>query len=273
MKIIDTHCHPYLNRKKSEKDIFKNFFENGWENLIIIWTDLENSKNSLKIAEKSEKIFTTIWIHPCDCQNLDLEKTIFELEKIYKNNSWKIKAIWEIWLDYYRILKDAENFSENKENYILQRKKEQKIFFEKQIDLAKKLNLPIVIHNRESGEDIFQILKEKNFKNFVLHSFSENLDFAKKVLDFAPECKISFSWVLTFKNALEIQKVAKKIPLENILAETDSPFLTPVPFRGKEENEPIFTKFVIEKISELRQENLEKVAENIFLNSKKFFWI
>lgn len=273
MKIIDTHCHPYLNREKSEKEILKNFFENGGENLIIIWTDLENSKKSLEIAKKNEKIFATIWIHPCDCENLDLEKTMLELEKIYLENREKIVAIWEIWLDYYRILKDSEKILKDKQNYILKRKKEQKIFFEAQINLAKKLNLPIVIHNRESAEDIFQILKENNFKNFVLHSFSENLDFAKKVLEFAPDCKISFSGIVTFKNALEIQKTAKNIPLWNILAETDSPYLTPTPFRWKSENEPIFTKYVIEKIAELREENLEFVADEIFKNSKNFFKI
>lgn len=284
MKIIDTHCHPYLNRNKKSEDILKNFFENGWENLIIIWTDLKTSKKSIEIAKKNEKIFATIWVHPCDCENMDLEKTISDLENIYEENKEKIVAIWEIWLDYYRILKDSENATSvlqtspskreiKKKSYISKRKEEQKIFFKAQINLAKKLNLPIIIHNRESWEDVFEILKEENFKNFVFHSFSENLDFARKVLDFAPNSMISFSWVLTFKNASDIKEVSKEIPLKNILAETDSPYLTPVPFRWKQENEPIFTKYVIEEIAKLREEDLEFVAENILENSKKFFWI
>ena len=141
------------------------------------------------------------------------------------------------------------------------------------INLAKKLNLPIVIHNRDAKNDIFEILKEENFKNFVFHCFSENLDFAKKVLEFSPNAMISFSGILTFKNAIEIKETAKNIPLENILAETDSPYLTPMPFRWKEENEPIFTRYVIEEIAKLKNQDLEYISEKIFENSKKFFWI
>lgn len=277
MKIIDTHCHPYLNRDKKLDLILNNFFWNSWEAMIIIWTNLKTSLEAIKIAKNNKNIFVAIWIHPCDCENLDLDKSICKLEDIYKKNREKIVAIWEIWLDYYRIYKDLEKYKlkneTEKNNYISKRKKEQKIFFKNQIKLAEKLNLPIVIHNRESAEDIFEILKENNFKNFVLHSFSENLEFAKKILDFAPDSMISFSGVITFKNALEIKEVAKNISLKNILAETDSPYLTPVPYRWKQENEPIYTKYIIEEIAKLRNESLDFVAENIFKNSKIFFEI
>ena len=264
MKIIDTHCHPYLNSKKDISDILKNFFENSWEALIIIWTDLENSIDALKIAKTNEKIFVAIWTHPC--------------ENIYKQNSEKIVAIWEIWLDYYWLEIDANKFFEegkiiDKNAFKNEIKQKQKLFFKAQINLAKELNLPIVIHNRDAKNDIFEILKEENFKNFVFHCFSENLDFAKKVLEFSPNAMISFSGILTFKNAIEIKETAKDIPLENILAETDSPYLTPMPFRWKEENEPIFTRYVIEEIAKLRNQNLEYISEKIFENSKKFFWI
>jgi TatD DNase family protein len=97
--------------------------------------------------------------------------------------------------------------------------------------LAKKFNLPIVIHNREAKDDILEILKQEDFKDFIFHCYSEDLDFALKLLEFSPNCKIGFSGVVTFKNAKEIQETAKNIPLKNILAETDSPFLTPVPYR------------------------------------------
>lgn len=278
MKIIDTHCHPYLNSKKDISGILKNFFENSWEALIIIWTDLENSLEALEIAKTNEKIFVAIWIHPCDIKNLNLENAILKLKNIYKQNPEKIVAIWEIWLDYYWLEIDANKFFE--EGKIIDRnafkneiKQKQKLFFKAQINLAKELNLPIVIHNRDAKNDIFEILKEENFKNFVFHCFSENLDFAKKVLEFSPNAMISFSGILTFKNAIEIKETAKDIPLENILAETDSPYLTPMPFRWKEENEPIFTKYVIEDIAKLKNQDLEYISEKIFENSKKFFWI
>jgi len=91
-----------------------------------------------------------------------------------------------------------------------------------------------------------------DFKNFIFHCYSENLEYANKLINFAPDCKISFSGIVTFKSAKDIQETAKNIDLKYILAETDSPYLTPTPFRGKEENEPVFTKYVIEKINELR---------------------
>lgn len=272
MKIIDTHCHPYMNKQKNLENILKNFFENDGEKMIIIWIDIKTSLEALEIANKNENIYIAIWIHPCDVENLDLEKTILKLENIYKNNSKKIIAIWETGLDYYWIKKDSEKI-EDKEIYISKRKQEQKIFFQSQIDLAKKLNLPIIIHNRDSKDDIFEVLKNMDFKNFVFHCFSEDLEFAKKLLDFAPNSMISFSGIITFKNAEKIRETAKNIDLKNILAETDSPFLTPVPFRAKQENEPIFTKYVIEEIAKLREENLDFVAENIFQNSKFFFKI
>lgn len=278
MKIIDTHCHPYLNKSKNLENIFHNFFENEWEKMIIIGTDLKNSLEWLEISKQNKNIFCTIWIHPCDIWDLNLDETIKNLENIFLKNKEKIVAIWEIWLDYYRIFKDSEKYFEqnlikDKEKYILEKKSLQKIFFKEQINLAKKLNLPIVIHNRESKNDIFEILKEMDFKNFVFHCYSEDFEFAKKILDFSPKAKISFSWIVTFKNAYDVRETAAKIPLKNILAETDSPFLTPVPFRWKEENEPIFTKYVVEEIAKLRWENLEKISENIFQNSLDFFKI
>lgn len=278
MKIIDTHCHPYLNRKKETSEVIKNFFENNWEKMIIIWTDLKNALESVKLAKENENIFATIWIHPCDIWDLDLEETILKLEEIYSKNKEKIVAIWEIWLDYYWVFKDAIKYFEswkikNKEDYIFKIKEKQKSFFKAQIKLAKKLGLPIVIHNRDSKDDIFEILKELNFKKFVFHCYSEDLDFAKKILDFSSQAKISFSGIVTFKNAENVRLTVKNIDLKYILAETDSPYLTPVPFRGKEENEPIFTKYIIEEIANLKQKNLDFVAEKIYKNSLDFFWI
>jgi len=272
-KIFDTHCHPHLNKIKDQYKVIDDFFDKWWKFLNIIWTNKKTIIKALEISSKYNNVFVVIWIHPCDVYDLDLKKTIDFLEKTIKNYKNKIVGIWECWLDYYWLNKDEDtkNLDEKHKNKVINLKKKlQKVFFKAQIELAKKHSLPLIIHNRESKEDIFSILKESWYKNFVFHCFSEDLEYAEKLLKFAPECKISFSGIVTFKNAKEIQETVKKIPIKNILAETDSPYLTPTPFRWKEENEPVFTKYVVEKISELRWENC---SEEIFKNSREVFWI
>ena len=273
--LYDTHCHPNLAKNKNKIQIINNFLEENPEGFLnIIWTDLEKSKDVVELSKTNSRTFCSIWIHPCDIYGLDLEESIINLETLiikeksniihspsgtpFEKGRWKIIAIWECGLDYY---------------WLKDKKEEQKKFFIAQIELAKKYNLPLIIHNRESKEDILEILEETNFKNFIFHCYSENLDYAKKLLDFAPNSKISFSWIVTFKNALEIQETAKNIPLKNILVETDSPYLTPTPFRWKEENEPSFSKYVLEKIIELREEKPETIKKQIFENSLEIFKI
>lgn len=262
--LYDTHCHIGLANKKNKDAIIKTFRENNPEGFLnIIWTNIKSSEECIKTAKKYDFVFTSIWIHPEDvdiCNNK--AEDINKLEKLYLNNKDKVIGIWECWLDYYWIKNDP-NLEKIKEK--------QKELFESQIELAQKYNLPLIIHNRESSEEIYTILKKKNYKNFVFHCFTENLEYAKKILTFAPESMISFSWILTFKNAKDIQEVAKNIPLKNIILETDSPYLTPSPFRWKEENEPDFTKYILDFICNLRDEDNKKIKKEIFKNSKNFF--
>lgn len=275
-KIIDTHCHPNLNKIKDSKKVIFNFFNNGGYAMIIIWTNLETSKEIIEFAREYEKIYTSIAIHPNHAYDIELDKWIEALEKIYNDNKKKIVAIWEAGLDYYWLYKDLEDSDlskEEKEKIIKDQKERQKDFFKSQIDLADKLNLPLIIHNRDAFEDVFTILKEKRFKNFVFHSWSESLDKALEVLEYAPNAMFSFSWIVSFKNAPLIQEVAKNIDLKNILAETDSPYLTPMPFRWKEENEPLYTRYVIEKIAELRGKEYSYIEDEIYKNSRRFFGI
>ena len=288
--LFDTHCHPNLAKQKNKNKIIKNFFEQNKEAFLnFIGTNPKTNLEVLELANKYENSYCSLGIHPCDIYDLDLEKEILRMENLILNDSppspplkgetrWKIIAIWECGLDYYWLKPEnnkqiAKYIPEMQQKVIKLKKDLQKIFFKAQINLAKKYNLPVVIHNRESSEDIFEILKQNNFKNFIFHCYSENLDYAKKLLDFAPNSMISFSGIVTFKNAKEVQETAKNIPLKNILVETDSPYLTPTPFRWKQENEPAFTKYVLEKIIELRDENPEEIEKQIFENSKKIFGI
>ena len=271
--IFDTHCHPNLSKDKNQDEIINNFFENWWKYMNVIWTNLKTNKQVLDIAKKYEWIFCSIGIHPCDIYDLDLNKSILELKNNLLNNKDKIIAIGECGLDYYWIEKDEKTNKLDEVDRIKvinEKKKLQKVFFKAQIKLAKEYNLPVIIHNRDSKDDILEVLKELDFKNFIFHCYSENLEYANKLIEFAPECKISFSGIVTFKNAKEIQETAKNIPIKHILAETDSPYLTPTPFRWREENEPLYTKYVIEKINELRWEDC---SDKIFENSLNIFWI
>jgi len=278
--LFDTHCHPNLTKIKNKNTLIKNFFEQNKEAFLnFIWTNPNTNLEVYNLAVENNNCFCSLGIHPCDIYDLDLEKEILRIENLILNDKEKkIIAIWECGLDYYWLKpendeKIAKYLPEFQEKIIKLKKKLQKIFFKAQINLAKKYKLPVVIHNRESKDDIFEILKETNFKNFIFHCYSENLEYAEKLLDFAPECMISFSGIVTFKNAKEIQQTAKNIPLKNILVETDSPYLTPTPFRWKQENEPAFTKYVLEKIIELRDENPEEIEKQIFKNSKNIFKI
>lgn len=263
---FDTHCHPYLSKLKSENDVLESIQKQNNQYITSVWVDLETSKRCYEIAKKYDFAYASVWIHPCDIWKYkNLDETIKELEKLAKNN--KVVAIWECWLDYYRLPPKTES-----EKSIEEIKSLQKQFFIAQIELAKKLNLPVIIHNREAKDDILEILKSTDCKNFIMHCFSENLDFANACLDFAPKCMISFSWILTFNSAKDIQETASKIPLKNILIETDSPYLTPTPFRWQE-NYPNYVQYVFEKLCILRNESREEVEKQVWDNSLKMFKI
>jgi len=264
--LYDTHCHPNLSKQKKGEDIIKNFRrENPKGFLNIIWNDIKSCEQVIKLAKKYDFVSCSVWIHPTDTikDRNNIKEIVQKLEKYIIDDKKNIIAIWECWLDYYRInsLKKQFNLSEEKIKGI------QKDFFIAQITLAKKHNLPVIIHNRESKEDILSILIKTWYKNFIFHCYSENLEYAKKLLDFSPNCKISFSWIVTFKNAKDVINTAKNIPLKNIVVETDSPYLTPEPLRWKEENEPKFTKYILDKIIEIRDEDKDTIKNQIFKNS------
>lgn len=265
--LFDAHCHPYLSEKQSEKEVLESIKNSSFPNLILcVGTKIETSQKCKEISKNYDFAFASVGIHPCETLEYvwQEEERINELEIMLENDK-KIVAIGECWLDYYRLPPRIESKFEKQKIIDIQ-----KTFFRLQIQLAHKYNLPLIIHNREAKEDILKILQEENFKNFVFHCYTEDREYAKKLLDFSPQCMISFSGILTFKNALWIQETAKHIPLKNILIETDSPYLSPAPERGAE-NHPQKVKFVLDKIKELRNENNELIEETIYQNSLDFF--
>lgn len=256
---FDTHCHPYLQNKKSQKSVLENFLLQWGKKLVSVGTNLETSQKSLNIAEENAFAFASVGIHPCNAKEFIQAWADWDSFESLITVSQKVVALGETGLDYYH--------DTSEENILAQKK-----CFQKHIELSQKYNLPIIIHNRNSKENVLKILQENSFQNFIFHCYSEDLKYAQKLLALAPNCKLSFSGIVTFKNAPDIQDTAKNIPLKNILVETDAPYLTPAPYRGKEENEPGYTKYVLEKIIELRHESEEEIRTQIYKNSLNVFW-
>ena len=167
----------------------------------------------------------------------------------------KVVALGEIGLDYH---------------WMEDPKEVQSAVFRRQIAIAKEMHLPISIHTREAIEDTYQILKEEKITDIggIMHSFSGDGEWAKRFLDLGMH--ISFSGVVTFKKALDVQEAAQVVPIDRLLVETDAPYLAPMPYRGKR-NEPGYTRYVVEKIAELRQMSFEEVAKQTYINAEKLF--
>ena len=261
--MIDTHCHLTMVLDENKKidynqidDIIKRMKENGVTNAITMGTNLQDSINALEIAKRYNNIYCAIGIHPEDAD--DVNDNIFnQLDKLIKQNieSGKLVAIGEIGLDYYW----------RKDN-----KDKQIEIFKRQIELAIKYDLPIVVHCREAYGDMLEILKQYSpLKNAgVIHCYSGSIDWAKEIIKLG--FLISFTGVVTYSNAVNVQEVVKWVDNENFMVETDSPFLTPVPFRGKVNN-PSYTKYTLEYIAKLKNENIENLNKITTNNAIKLF--
>lgn len=252
--IIDSHAHLDDERFDLDREeIISKLEENKIKAVINPASDLESSERAVDLSKKYDKIFAMVGSHPHEAKFYD-EKTknrYIELAKFEK-----VVAIGEIGLDYYYDLSDRDT--------------QKKVFID-QINLAKDLNLPIVIHSRDAIEDTYKILSEhaKDMK-VLLHAFSESWEVCQRYLDLG--FKIAMGGVVTFKNARKLLEVGKNVSLDSLLIETDSPYLTPTPFRGKR-NEPAFTHYVVEKIAELKGIDESEVRDHAYKNTVDFFGI
>jgi len=251
--LIDTHCH--LNDKQlyGEMDeVIVRAHEAGVDKLVCIGYDLRSSRLAVEIAEKHPEVYAAIGIHPDDADSYS-DAIEAELETLAKSS--KVVAIGEIGLDYYH----------NTEN-----KAQQHAVFRRQIHLAHKLGLPISIHSRDAAEDTFRIVKEENGAKFggIMHCYAGYLPMAMELIELG--FYISFAGPLTFKNNKKTVEVAQGIPLERALVETDCPYLSPEPKRGKR-NEPAHVSFTAQKLADLREMPLEEVAAITTANALKVF--
>ncbi len=232
--MIDTHAHLDFDQFDNDRDsIVSLATAEGVETIINIGTDLASSRRSIELAETYEQVYATVGVHPHDAKTWEKSHAA-ELEKMAEHP--KVLAIGEIGLDYYR------NYSPHDQ---------QKRAFTDQIAVARNVGLPIVIHNRDAFGDVFQTLLENNAHEVggVMHCFAGTVEEAWQTVDYG--FIISVGGRLTYKNSQDVP-VADKIPLEKIVLETDCPFLTPVPYRGKR-NHPALVKYVRAKLAELKK--------------------
>ena len=259
MNLFDSHSH--YNDKKFDLDreeIIKETLSNGVSNFIVAGYNIESSKKAIELAEKYEPVYAIVGISPNDLEDIkteeDIEKSLKEIEKIAKNK--KVVGIGEIGLDYYW----------NKDN-----KELQKQIFIKQIKIANKLDLPIVIHTRDAFLDTMEILKQNNVnKKGIFHCCPLNRELVKEALKL--DYYISLSGVITFKNSKNADEIISMVPDDKLLIETDSPYLAPEPHRGTRNNS-INVKYVAEKIANVKNRTIEEIAEITNKNAKKIFKI
>lgn len=243
--MIDTHAHIYSEYYDID-DLIKKLKSNS---IIKVINNSTNNEDMLEVIELSKKyrnfLLPSIGIHPEFANNYDLNK----METIIKNN--KVYAIGEIGLDYY---------------WVKDNKEEQKKLFISQIKLANKYNLPVIVHSRDSIQDCLNIIKENRCRG-IIHCFSGSYEMAKEFIKYG--FKLGIGGVLTFKNS-KLSEVIKKIDLKDIVLETDSPYLTPEPYRGKT-NDPSNVYYVAKKISEIKEIDIEKVIKQTTQNAIDIF--
>jgi TatD DNase family protein len=253
---IDSHAHLDDERFDEDREILiESLKENNIDLVFNIGADIKSSKASVQLAKKFENIYAVVGVHPHDAKDVE-EDYLDILRELSKEE--KVVAIGEIGLDYYY---------DNSPRDI------QKKVFKEQLDLAKELDLPVVIHTRDAAQETFDILKEAaegGKLRGIMHCYSGSVEMAMEYIKLG--FYISLGGPVTFKNSKVAKEVAKAIPLDRLLIETDCPYLTPEPYRGKR-NEPKYVKYTAEAIAELRGISVEEVAKATSENAKTIFGI
>ena len=248
--IIDTHCHINDIKYDSDvKEVIARALESGVHRMICVGTDLKTSEKAIELANAHNEIYATVGYHPHESK--DAKKGyIYELEEMAKNS--KVVAIGESGLDYhYNISPEAT----------------QKKIFREQIELSQEIKLPIIMHNRNSNDDLLSIIESTNLEYGVVHCFSENWKIANNLI--SKNIKLSFTGMVTFVKD-PIHEVLEKINLDDFFLETDSPYLAPTPHRGKR-NEPSLIKCIADYIANVKQISTKEVIKHTTENALKFF--
>jgi TatD DNase family protein len=252
-KFIDSHAH--LDDERFDEDreeLINSLYENGIETVLNPGADLNTSKAAVELANKYSFIYAAVGCHPHDSKFMN-DDTMNIFRELAKNK--KVIGIGEIGLDYYYDNSDRDT---------------QRTWFREQIRLAKELDLPYIVHDRDAHEDVFKIMKEEHYSGTrgILHCYSSSVEMAREFVKLG--FYISLGGPVTFKKAKTPKLVAKEIPLDRLLIETDCPYLTPEPFRGKR-NEPKYVKYVAEEIAAIKEVSIDIIAEKTSENFRKLF--
>lgn len=255
ISVIDSHCHLDMADYKEDLDqVIHRAIRGRVRGIVTIGTDLPSSRSAVTLAKRYRCIRATVGIHPHDAETATA-KALAEISKLASDNSSEVRGFGEIGLDYVRNYADP---------------KIQREVFRSQLRLAKELKLPVIIHDREAHDDCLRILNEEGPFDHggIMHCFSGNLEFARKVIDY--NFHVSIPGIVTYNKAEEMQNVAQHLPKDRLLVETDGPFLAPVPYRGRR-NEPLYTLYTVARIAELRKTSIEEVATQTTANARALF--
>ena len=252
LELVDSHCHVDFDPLGSDlPSVLERARASGVSHLLCVSVTLEKFPGVLAIAQEHPQVFASVGVHPNERQGRD--PTVDELTALAVEP--KVVAIGETGLDYYRSEGDLTWQQER---------------FRHHIRAAKEARKPLIIHTREAADDTVRIMREENARSAggVMHCFTETWETARAALD--QDFYISFSGIVTFRNAERLREVARKVPAERLLIETDAPYLAPVPHRGKT-NEPSYVRYVAECLAELRGEPLETIASQTTENFFRLF--
>jgi TatD DNase family protein len=252
--LTDSHAHLDMDDyNKDLEEVLDRAVAGGVSQIIAVGIDIPSSRKAIELAEKYDFIYSTVGFHPHEADKVDVLK-IDELVKLASGTK-KVVAWGEIGLDFYRNYSAVQSQVE---------------IFELQLDKALELGLPVIIHDRDAHDEVMGIVKKRKDKNQngVIHCFSGDYDLAMAFIDLG--YYISIPGTVTYKNAIKTQDVAARMPVDRLLIETDAPFLSPLPHRGKR-NEPLFVKHTAQKIADLRNMDFEELALQTTLNAKRLF--
>ncbi len=263
MELYDTHSHlDYPEFNADIETVVKRAKDSGVSRIISVGTDIGSSQRAIAISERFEQVYAAVGWHPSFAEHAPEDIT----EELFKLTCHpKVVAIGETGLDFYR-LPSKENPELKLKDEVI--KKRQRELFIQHLTVAEKSGLNVIIHQRESFPEVFEILSQFKSVKAVFHCFTDTTDVLQKILDSG--WLVSYTGIITFKNAKDVRTAVKNTPMNKMMIETDCPFLAPVPHRGKR-CEPAFIKFTAETIAEIKQCSVEELAQNTCLTAKEFF--
>jgi TatD DNase family protein len=255
--MVDTHCHIHSQEFDENRDQLLQELQIHSIQAILVGTSIDDSKKAIQLASKYSFLYASLGVHPHEYEKIDIATVREEMHTLLQTND--IIAMGETGFDFY--YHKPEEVRE-----------QQEVLFRLHIELALEYQKPLIIHTRDSFEETFQVLSEYQNLTIILHCFTGTRDWVYKFNTLSHRIYFSFSGIITFNNALSIQEAVKIVPESQLLAETDAPYLAPIPYRGKQ-NSPLLMVYTINKIAELREIDIQKLTEILDYNAKKAFSI